>query len=48
MLMKLASALGVSALMLVLPAHAADDVIRLGNLKLAHFGAVSYIKEIAP
>jgi NitT/TauT family transport system substrate-binding protein len=23
-------------------------VIRLGNLKLAHFGAVSYIKEIAP
>jgi NitT/TauT family transport system substrate-binding protein len=29
-------------------AHAADDVIRLGNLKLAHFAAVSYIKEIAP
>ena len=29
-------------------AHAADDVIRLGNLKLAHFGAISYIKEIAP
>ena len=28
--------------------HAADDVIRLGNLKLAHFAAVSYIKEIAP
>ena len=26
----------------------AEDVIRLGNLKLAHFGAVSYIKEIAP
>jgi len=26
----------------------ADDVIRLGNLKLAHFGAVSYMKEIAP
>ena len=25
-----------------------QDVIRLGNLKLAHFGAVSYIKEIAP
>lgn len=24
------------------------DVVRLGNLKLAHFGAVSYIKEIAP
>jgi NitT/TauT family transport system substrate-binding protein len=29
-------------------AAAADDVIRLGNLKLAHFAAVSYIKEIAP
>ncbi len=33
---------------LVAPAQAADDVIRLGNLKLAHFGAISYIKEIAP
>ena len=27
---------------------AAQDTIRLGNLKLAHFGAVAYIKEIAP
>lgn len=27
---------------------AAQQAIRLGNLKLAHFGAVSYIKEIAP
>jgi NitT/TauT family transport system substrate-binding protein len=26
----------------------AEEVVRLGNLKLAHFGAVSYIKEIAP
>ncbi|QBE67324.1 transporter substrate-binding domain-containing protein [Pseudoduganella lutea] len=26
----------------------AQDVIRLGNLKFAHYGAVSYIKEIAP
>ncbi|MEX5745064.1 ABC transporter substrate-binding protein [Massilia sp. X63] len=26
----------------------AQDVVRLGNLKFAHFGAVSYIKEIAP
>jgi NitT/TauT family transport system substrate-binding protein len=26
----------------------AQEVVRLGNLKLAHFGAVSYIKEIAP
>jgi NitT/TauT family transport system substrate-binding protein len=29
-------------------AYAAEDVIRLGNLKFAHYGAVSYIKEIAP
>ncbi len=28
--------------------RSADAVVRLGNLKLAHFGAVSYIKEIAP
>ncbi|MEB0137879.1 MULTISPECIES: ABC transporter substrate-binding protein [unclassified Undibacterium] len=26
----------------------ADETIRLGNLKFAHYGAVSYIKEIAP
>jgi NitT/TauT family transport system substrate-binding protein len=26
----------------------AQDVVRLGNLKLAHYGAVAYIKEIAP
>jgi NitT/TauT family transport system substrate-binding protein len=26
----------------------ADEVVRLGNLKFAHYGAVSYIKEIAP
>ncbi len=26
----------------------AQEEVRLGNLKLAHFGAVSYIKEIAP
>ncbi|MBV1777054.1 ABC transporter substrate-binding protein [Burkholderiaceae bacterium DAT-1] len=30
-----------------LAAHA-EDLIRLGNLKFAHYGAVSYIKEIAP
>jgi NitT/TauT family transport system substrate-binding protein len=28
-------------------AHA-QEVVRLGNLKFAHYGAVSYIKEIAP
>jgi NitT/TauT family transport system substrate-binding protein len=26
----------------------AQDVIRLGNLKFAHYGAVAYIKELAP
>lgn len=26
----------------------ADDVVRLGNLKFAHYGAVSYMKEICP
>jgi NitT/TauT family transport system substrate-binding protein len=26
----------------------ANDVIRLGNLKFAHYGAVSYLKEIGP
>lgn len=28
--------------------HAEPDVVRLGNLKFAHYGAVSYMKEIAP
>ena len=31
-----------------LPARAGDDVVRVGNLKLAHFGAISYMAEIAP
>ncbi|HWZ47063.1 MAG TPA: ABC transporter substrate-binding protein [Herbaspirillum sp.] len=26
----------------------AQEVVRLGNLKFAHYGAISYIKEIAP
>jgi len=26
----------------------AEEVVRLGNLKFAHYGAVSYMKEIAP
>lgn len=30
-----------------LGAQAAVDVVRLGNLKFAHYGAVSYMKEIA-
>jgi NitT/TauT family transport system substrate-binding protein len=39
----LASFLCLSALAL-----SAQDVVRLGNLKFAHYGAVSYMKEIAP
>ncbi|HUK65995.1 MAG TPA: ABC transporter substrate-binding protein [Anaeromyxobacteraceae bacterium] len=27
---------------------AAEDVVRLGNLKFAHYGAVSYMKELGP
>lgn len=26
----------------------AEDLVRLGNLKFAHYGAISYMKEIAP
>lgn len=47
MVIAISSAVTAMAVM-VAPAQAADDVIRLGNLKLAHFGAISYIKEIAP
>ncbi|MBJ7311970.1 ABC transporter substrate-binding protein [Rugamonas sp. CCM 8940] len=38
----------LSAAMLAAGAARAQDVVRLGNLKFAHYGAVSYIKEIAP
>lgn len=34
--------------MLMSVAAQADDLVRLGNLKFAHYGAVSYMKEIAP
>src|SRR5438067_4270153 len=37
----------VAALLATGCAHA-QDVIRLGNIKQTHFGAVSYIKEVAP
>ncbi|KFI05881.1 ABC transporter substrate-binding protein [Massilia sp. BSC265] len=45
--MKLIGIIMVSWLALCGVAQA-RDVVRLGNLKLAHFGAVSYIKEMAP
>ncbi len=35
------------ALLLSLSARA-EDVVRLGNLKFAHYGAVSYMKEVCP
>ncbi len=37
-----------SALLVAAPAAVAQDVVRLGNLKFAHYGAVWYMKEIAP
>ena len=37
-----------AAAVLFAGAAQAQDVVRLGNLKFAHFGAVSYVKEIAP
>lgn len=39
----LAGALTLAAL-----SASAADVVRLGNLKFAHYGAVSYMKELAP
>jgi NitT/TauT family transport system substrate-binding protein len=47
LLRNIAIALGF-ATMAAGQAVAADDVVRLGNLKFAHYGAISYIKEIAP
>jgi NitT/TauT family transport system substrate-binding protein len=38
----------VIAAMLLAGTAQAQEVVRLGNLKFAHYGAVSYIKEIAP
>ena len=45
-MMRLYPALLLS-LLFVLPAAQAEDLVRLGNLKFAHYGAVSYMKEIA-
>ncbi len=40
--------LSIAAMLAAAGAASAQDVVRLGNLKFAHYGAVSYIKEIAP
>jgi NitT/TauT family transport system substrate-binding protein len=45
---KLISSILAAAALLAAGGAGAQEVVRLGNLKLAHFGAVSYIKEIAP
>ncbi|UTY57874.1 ABC transporter substrate-binding protein [Massilia sp. erpn] len=44
---KIAKTLALAALTMAGSAQA-QEVVRLGNLKFAHYGAVSYIKEIAP
>lgn len=38
----------LTALLATLLSARAEDVVRVGNLKLAHFGAVAYMAEIAP
>ena len=40
--------LALSAALAFASTAQAQEVVRLGNLKFAHYGAVSYIKEIAP
>jgi len=40
--------LTIAAMLAAAGAASAQEVVRLGNLKFAHYGAVSYIKEIAP
>jgi NitT/TauT family transport system substrate-binding protein len=38
----------IASLLAATASAQAQEVVRLGNLKFAHYGAVSYIKEIAP
>jgi len=44
----LVSALMLAGITSVALQAQAQETVRLGNLKFAHYGAVSYIKEIAP
>jgi NitT/TauT family transport system substrate-binding protein len=46
--MKFIRILALSAIAAFASIAQAQDVVRLGNLKFAHYGAVSYMKEIAP
>jgi NitT/TauT family transport system substrate-binding protein len=45
---RLIKALLAMAAMLMAGAPQAQQVVRLGNLKSAHYGAVAYMKEVAP
>ncbi len=45
---KLTVSLIVACATLLGTTASAQDVVRLGNLKFAHYGAVSYMKELAP
>lgn len=44
----LTAALALSSLLPTAAALRAADAVRLGNLKFAHYGAVSYMKELGP
>ncbi len=46
--MTIRAALALAALLLAAPLARADDAVRLGNLKFAHYGAISYMKELGP
>lgn len=43
-----AALLALAAIAGSVASAAAQEVVRLGNLKFAHYGAVSYMKELAP
>ena len=45
---KVLGSIFTATVLLAAGGAAASEVVRLGNIKLAHFGAISYIKEIAP
>jgi NitT/TauT family transport system substrate-binding protein len=46
--MRHAMLLAATATIMLSAPATAEDLVRLGNLKFAHYGAVSYMKEICP
>ena len=46
--MKLICTLLALAASLASSSASAQETIRLGNLRFAHYGAISYLKELAP